>query len=151
MQASGIVDVYVDGTEALLHFGNGLIHLTGIGQVAGHGKETLELGGERRSRLARTGQTGDSVTVVRQASAQGHTQPGADTGNSLQAEDFGLMPQTEPHDGLSARLLGAEGEMILAALKANDGQRRRTARELGVSERTLRYKLQRLREQGVEV
>jgi len=73
------------------------------------------------------------------------------TGSRLQAADFGLAPLAEVHDGLSARLLGAEGEMILATLKANGGQRRRTARELGVSERTLRYKLQRLREQGVEV
>jgi two-component system response regulator FlrC len=72
-------------------------------------------------------------------------------GNSLQAEDFGLVAQEALQDGLSARLLGAEGEMILAALRANGGQRRKTARELGVSERTLRYKLQRLREQGVEV
>jgi two-component system response regulator FlrC len=73
------------------------------------------------------------------------------TSNRLQAVDFGLISTEESQDGLSARLLGAEGEMILAALKANGGQRRRTARELGVSERTLRYKLHRLREQGVEV
>ncbi len=43
----------------------------------------------------------------------------------------------------------SEAEAILAALAANDGHRARTARALGVSERTLRYRLASMRESGL--
>jgi len=38
--------------------------------------------------------------------------------------------------------------MILATLERLNGSRKETAKELGISERTLRYKLQRYREEG---
>jgi two-component system response regulator FlrC len=41
-----------------------------------------------------------------------------------------------------------EREAILSALASCDGSRKRAAESLGMSERTLRYKLQRLREKG---
>jgi transcriptional regulator with PAS, ATPase and Fis domain len=52
---------------------------------------------------------------------------------------------------LAARVQGTEGDVIREALAAHGGQRRRTAESLGISERTLRYKLARLRAQGTEV
>lgn len=44
-----------------------------------------------------------------------------------------------------------EQGVILDALRRNAGHRRRAAAELCISERTLRYKLSRLRERGIEV
>jgi two-component system response regulator FlrC len=44
-----------------------------------------------------------------------------------------------------------EQELILSALRANNGNRSETAQRLGISPRTLRYKLARLREQGVDL
>jgi len=49
------------------------------------------------------------------------------------------------HDGLRSR----EREIILQALTEGEGSRRYVAEKLGISERTLRYKLARLKEQGV--
>jgi two-component system response regulator FlrC len=50
-------------------------------------------------------------------------------------------------DALSAR----ERDLILEALKAGDGNRQFAAKRLGISPRTLRYKLAKLREAGVEI
>lgn len=44
-----------------------------------------------------------------------------------------------------------EQRHILDALELNNGNRRITAKELGISERTLRYKLSRFREEGIAV
>jgi len=52
---------------------------------------------------------------------------------------------------LSASLSAAERELILEALRANNGNRQAVAKRLGISPRTLRYKLARLREAGVSV
>ena len=43
----------------------------------------------------------------------------------------------------------SEAQAILHALDANDGHRARTARTLGISERTLRYRLASMRESGL--
>lgn len=82
------------------------------------------------------------------------------TGADIDTADLALSAATSsPADAsagadgdavLSTRLQGAEEQMILDRLRANDGQRRLTARQLGISERTLRYKLQKLRAAGVE-
>ncbi len=50
-------------------------------------------------------------------------------------------------DGLQT----AEGQMIIEALRAVDGNRKRAAEDLGISPRTLRYKLARLRDAGYEI
>jgi two-component system response regulator FlrC len=60
-------------------------------------------------------------------------------------------PAPKTHRALAASLLGTEREVILDALRADNGNRRAVAERLGISERTLRYKLARLRESGVEV
>lgn len=52
---------------------------------------------------------------------------------------------------LGNTLKSRESEMILDALKACKGSRKAAAEALGISPRTLRYKLSRLREQGVRV
>jgi len=44
-----------------------------------------------------------------------------------------------------------ERDLILDALRAGNGSRREAAETLGISARTLRYKLARLREAGIEV
>ena len=52
---------------------------------------------------------------------------------------------------LAGSLIQAERDLILDALKSGQGNRREVAERLGISPRTLRYKLARLRDAGVEV
>jgi two-component system, response regulator FlrC len=52
---------------------------------------------------------------------------------------------------LSASVSATERDVILAALRADNGNRSAVAKRLGISPRTLRYKLAKLREAGVEV
>jgi two-component system response regulator FlrC len=51
--------------------------------------------------------------------------------------------------GLSDSLSTRERDLILEALRSDNGNRQAAAKRLGISPRTLRYKLQRLREAGV--
>jgi len=51
----------------------------------------------------------------------------------------------------SQDLRSQEQRHILDVLEKNQGSRRLSARELGISERTLRYKIARFREQGVDI
>jgi two-component system response regulator FlrC len=60
-------------------------------------------------------------------------------------------PQESAAGSLASSLIQAERELILDALKSGQGGRREAAERLGISPRTLRYKLARLREAGVEV
>jgi two-component system response regulator FlrC len=53
--------------------------------------------------------------------------------------------------GLSDSLSTAERDLILQALHSDNGNRQAAARRLGISPRTLRYKLARLRDAGVAV
>jgi two-component system, response regulator FlrC len=55
-----------------------------------------------------------------------------------------------PH-ALSDSLSAAEHDLILEALRADNGNRQAVAKRLGISPRTLRYKLARMREAGVVV
>jgi two-component system response regulator FlrC len=52
---------------------------------------------------------------------------------------------------LATSLGQAERDLILDALRSGQGNRREAAERLGISPRTLRYKLARLREAGIEV
>jgi two-component system, response regulator FlrC len=53
--------------------------------------------------------------------------------------------------GLSDSLSNTERDLILDALRLDHGNRQAAAKRLGISPRTLRYKLAKLREAGVEV
>jgi len=52
---------------------------------------------------------------------------------------------------LASTRSAAEHELILEALRADNGNRQAVAKRLGISPRTLRYKLARMREAGIEV
>lgn len=57
----------------------------------------------------------------------------------------------EKNHDLDQMLRGQEYEIILQALNANKGQREATAKLLGVSTRTLRYKIAQMKEMGINV
>ena len=52
---------------------------------------------------------------------------------------------------LADSLVETERDLILDALRAGGGSRREVAERLGISQRTLRYKLARLREAGIDI
>lgn len=54
-------------------------------------------------------------------------------------------------DSLSTDLKRTEQQLLLSALEAGGGNRQLAARKLGISPRTLRYKLSRLRAEGIEI
>jgi two-component system response regulator FlrC len=70
-------------------------------------------------------------------------------------------PAPAPHDrepvaenlpeGLGGDLQSREFELILDALRADNGSRKAAAERLGISPRTLRYKLARMREKGISI
>ena len=51
----------------------------------------------------------------------------------------------------SEGLKGSEREMILSALRDSNGNRKLASERLGISGRTLRYKLAKYKEQGIEI
>jgi two-component system, response regulator FlrC len=57
----------------------------------------------------------------------------------------------EANRSLAGSLVEAERDLILDALRSHQGSRREAAERLGISPRTLRYKLARLREAGIDV
>lgn len=61
---------------------------------------------------------------------------------------------TESHpyeEALPMDLKARETQLILQTLRSNDGHRQKTAEALNISPRTLRYKIAKLKEQGVEI
>jgi two-component system response regulator FlrC len=61
-------------------------------------------------------------------------------------------PRDSANESSLANTLGqAERDLILDALRTGQGSRREAAERLGISPRTLRYKLARLREAGIDV
>jgi two-component system response regulator FlrC len=80
------------------------------------------------------------------------------TGNEAwgvgQKESGPLVPAEAPlptPQDLSSSVSQTERDIILAALRSDNGNRQLVAKRLGISPRTLRYKLARLRDAGVEV
>jgi two-component system response regulator FlrC len=86
------------------------------------------------------------------------------SGESIQVEDFlfeddsglpgGVENPTQYHDqpgGLDQGLRSVEEKIILETLLEENGSRKSTAQRLGISQRTLRYKLARMRESGLVV
>ena len=52
---------------------------------------------------------------------------------------------------LATKVRSAEEQALLDALSANNGARKKTAVELGISERTLRYKIRQLKDRGLSI
>jgi two-component system response regulator FlrC len=64
----------------------------------------------------------------------------------------GRSPQAEEREApLEDELRRHEHQRILAALRATGGNRQLAAERLGISPRTLRYKMARLREAGLGI
>ena len=63
----------------------------------------------------------------------------------------GAPAETTASEGLGDDLKSREFELILEALSRDRGSRKAAAERLGISPRTLRYKLARMREQGIAV
>lgn len=83
-------------------------------------------------------------------------------GNEITLSDLTLMgafAESQTHTELTQEAAPAlegdlklrEQELILKALESNKGSRKAAAEYLGISARTLRYKIARMREQGVEL
>jgi two-component system response regulator FlrC len=69
--------------------------------------------------------------------------------DSLQFVAGPLGDPGDPRPALEGDLKNREQELILQALESSGGSRKEAAQRLGISPRTLRYKLARLHEQGV--
>ena len=72
---------------------------------------------------------------------------------SLVIETDLLAPVSEPKvefsgEALKEDLWGQERQIIMDALKQEDGRKKETAERLGISPRTLRYKLAKMRDEG---
>lgn len=79
---------------------------------------------------------------------------GGPAGGLPRAADFAAMPApgaTGEGDRRPANMKDLEREHILATLREVGGSRRRAVEKLGISERTLRYKLQQYRDEGHDV
>ena len=77
----------------------------------------------------------------------------ADNGSPAPADAAvqGIGEDTAARGRLSADLQNVEEQMILDALRSGNGSRKQAAEILGISPRTLRYKLQKLREAGISI
>ncbi len=73
----------------------------------------------------------------------------------LEAEHFGVAPAPESPagsaGGLGDELWREEARRIVATLERERGNRKATAAQLGISPRTLRYKLAKMRDAGVHI
>ena len=59
--------------------------------------------------------------------------------------------ETSVTQGLNQGVKAAEEQLILETLKLSNGSRKNTAEQLGISARTLRYKIARMRDSGVQI
>jgi two-component system, response regulator FlrC len=74
----------------------------------------------------------------------------ADSSNTASMSASGAAT-ANPGGSLANSLDQTERDLILNALRSGQGSRREAAERLGISQRTLRYKLARLREAGIDV
>ena len=70
------------------------------------------------------------------------------TESKPQAQSVQTSPET---DSLNGDLKQREWDLILNAIRSARGSRKITAERLGISQRTLRYKLARMREAGIQI
>ncbi|MBT8422606.1 MAG: sigma-54-dependent Fis family transcriptional regulator [Gammaproteobacteria bacterium] len=69
----------------------------------------------------------------------------------VQAAPDDTVPVADPDKRLQDGVQNAEGQLIIEALRSVGGNRKKAAEDLGISPRTLRYKLARLRDAGYEI
>ncbi len=74
-----------------------------------------------------------------------------DSAPAIAAAKSAGSPASAANGSLASSLDQTERDLILDALRSGQGNRREAAERLGISQRTLRYKLARLREAGVDV
>ena len=65
--------------------------------------------------------------------------------------DTDFSGSAKQNDSAPEDLKGSEREMIISALRDSNGNRKLASERLGISGRTLRYKLARYKEQGIEI
>ena len=85
------------------------------------------------------------------AAGLGGAATGAAPGSGAMADSLAMANSAAMVNSLANSLGQAERDLILDALRTGQGNRREAAERLGISQRTLRYKLARLREAGIDV
>ncbi len=101
----------------------------------------------QRALILAAGQTGDEGDLHFEPAAGPVAAPAA-------APTVAAPPATPAENGgndLNSDLKRREWEMILATIRDVKGSRKATAERLGISQRTLRYKLARMREAGIRI
>jgi len=78
-------------------------------------------------------------------------EPDATSLKHMVAQELPVVIEDEVENRLEDNLKIQEFQLILEALKQFNGNRKQAADKLGISERTLRYKLARMRETGVDI
>ncbi len=122
---------------------------------------------------AKQGITGKKLSQEAQQALISHSWPGnareldnvmqraliLSSGNEIGKDDLTFSEESgscsQEHDiskgRLNEDLRSVEEQMILDALRDENGSRKNAAEKLGISQRTLRYKIARLREAGIQV
>src|SRR5581483_11474575 len=90
------------------------------------------------------GSGGGGITIT-------HLDRVGNTGTATEIKSAAGAAAKETGRSLANTLGQAERDLILDALRSGQGNRREAAERLGISPRTLRYKLARLREAGIDV
>jgi two-component system response regulator FlrC len=99
--------------------------------------------------LANEGGTADLPKAVHVTASVLDTAPGSLA--QPHANPLAIANSASMVNSLANSLDQAERDLILDALRSGQGNRREAAERLGISQRTLRYKLARLREAGIDV
>jgi two-component system response regulator FlrC len=93
----------------------------------------------------------DSRSQATQVGQAGAIARGASMSHGRSKEAAISRVSANESGSLSVSLSAAECDLILQALRTDNGNRQLAAKRLGISARTLRYKLAKLREAGIEV
>jgi len=98
-------------------------------------------------------EVGDSLEENRLASSTYFESSDEESHQIIQSDnDYAGHPIVEEHDKrLNSHVQNHEFQVILNTLNEQDGSRKKTAEILGISPRTLRYKMARMREQGLKI
>lgn len=99
-----------------------------------------------RAVIMTSGQSVTAADLLFEAPLQSAPTPAARAPAAPPAE-----PESAADNKLHSGLQDAEGQLIVDALRNSGGSRKRAAEQLGVSPRTLRYKIARLRDAGYEI